>query len=885
MTDVDALDWKTFVQDCVAMYDASSPTVRYEGFGEVGISAVTAVNQGLFNKAVAAGAPGIIIGVCDFSREALALSVNMALLDSLNGFNRLEYNLDSFKPGDILSLGNCNIKFQGVVHNDTLGRCISYVQGDWINTCRRCDAVPPLHKMPQGARVSGKKNRFSDALKDYESLSQTRKRYRDLSSLVDKPIGFVTSSSIYANVPPSKLGKGVVAYGKELIPLSECFPIDYVASDGSIKRSSAFGASGNPGIIVSNRTLEGVGDVFPLVEHVDNGGYLRCVVIEAPSAESVDGMYGSVRDLVDAGVPVAVICGEEVIRESETWEKLGLVPFVWTKGQLSRCDELTALGPCSLTKREAYRARRLTRLEAVADDGALSDIANVIYGIRSNSTAISEKATRAINSINRLYSTVLKQTELILEDVSESRIRTLEEAVGILCDVSNDCSLTSKEVRDLRAASEKLKYLLRPNYALAKEEYAYKVMKYELERGRGICLIAANEISSHEAQEYWVGVFAEEGFLNPRINALTPYEFLKGKGVGDGETAIVCGWFSREMMAYLTLSGLSDLYVILMYRGCNGAQLETDWFLRAADYWGYMEDRAKECSVKTLKLLGVKPEEGMGPSPKNKCGSPAVEDNSISAVVARAYSNQAAEQAAQPGEESRLARLVHFTTGKCRWLGVPDGEGEFSRGDALVVVECSENGEYDYCRKTAATLKAGDLVLRTDSDEDALEEACKKNFGSYEAALELAKRWYEPIRLARRSMSDSEILRRIQAAGSKKHDSTILSWIRGDISIAPNRQKDIVAINDGLGRILSTEDIKRIAEAIKVVKGRRISSGRGLHAEIAEHFIRDASELGVVRALSGFDKRHGLGAVELLRVEHVGQPVSVSVNRLGHYFD
>ena len=70
-----------------------------------------------------------------------------------------------------------------------------------------------------------------------------------------------------------------------------------------------------------------------------------------------------------------------------------------------------------------------------------------------------------------------------------------------------------------------------------------------------------------------------------------------------------------------------------------------------------------------------------------------------------------------------------------------------------------------------------------------------------------------------------------------------------------------------------------------MVKGERITSGKKLTTEIADKFVADAVKGTIEEAARDFDRKHGLGSVELLVVDYVGGSQLVSLSRFGRYIN
>lgn len=880
--------WKVFVENTLNEHVPFGIDIRYENLDPITITALTLMNRKIVDALIQEGETAIAISACDYFREALAFSLGMAIDDALRGNNQIEYSTSEWKTGDIVSLCGYNFEFIGFTEDGPFGPAITYVnQKDNSRISKGLSYIPGrLQRCSEGAKPTSKrKGYFQNGIDSYEALSENAKIFHDSISLVNRPVIFSTSQSSFLNVPPTKLKNATVSIGDELLPLQKCIKIGHIGTDGSLKETCEYDFEGSPSIISVCRDEEGFGDLYYALEYIENGGRPWAVVVEAPEPEVVDSMFGHIEDIIAQGVPVIVFCDERTLRKTQAFDQLNFAKIDWSHEALKNLQELSTSCGQHLSRRERCAANQTIRIEAVTNSGNFPAIAKTIYDINSSRVAMSEKGQQALSSLNRLLSTALKQTEIILENVSSEWAAQIDNATAVLSDATFDSSLTPQAIKELQSASQLLKCALSANNALPKEDVAYHSIERSLSRGRSVCLITSNAISARESSEYWKEIFSEEGIDPSLIRALTPREFLKQECTADDEDVFISGWFSREIMDKIVNSALSNIYSIFLYRG-DEVDLETNWYLSASDFWKKSRNKLSVKTRETLKRIHLSDTEEAFPrsSTVNSNTGEQDVDTSISRLVETIDSERALREKASEGEESHLARPVYFTNGKHKWLRVPDASTVIG-GDTVIVIEGLQTENPGFIRKAAAALHEGDIVLRMDTDDDALEDLCRQTFGSYEETLRVAQSWRKPIDSARRSMSNSAIKDKIIQAGSKKTEQTVLSWIRGDIAIAPNEKRDIATISCALGNAFTSEEIDRIARAAKIIRGSRINSGKSISESIAANFIVDVSQYGPEEAVRGFSPRHGLGTVALLCVDHIGKAQMVSVTRFGYYID
>lgn len=881
--------WKSFLADSLEKESAHCISLRYEGKDDVPISACALVNAAFIEKEIQEGARSIAIGICDYSREALAYSIGLSIEDALCGRNRVERSFDDWSEGDILSLCGFNFEFKGFRENPSIGKCIAYVEKS-CTTQRGLNRIRgKIQKCRAGIEPTKKRGRkLQDGINAYDVLSDNAKILHDSISTVDRPIILATSQSPFHNVPPTKLNKATAIIDGEELPLNDCIKLSHINSDESVKEFCSYGYDGNPSMISICRNEEGIADLYyalSYIEEHEGDGAPRAVVVEAPEPEVLDGMFGHLEDIIEAKIPVIVFCDERTMRNAETFDRLGFRKLLWTRESMAGLESIADATPWRLTRREECFANGTVRLEPVKNAGDFPRIAEVLFAISDNRARMGDRGQQALTNLVRLFSDALKQTEMVTEEIASKRISQLDSSLKVLNDPAYDSSLSIDNLKDLNEAAALLRTALQADNQLPKEDVSYYKLRDSLDKGKRVCLVSSNQISAADSEQYWKSLFCDEGYDPSFIRAVTPRQFLKQNCTPDDEDVFISGWFSREMMEKIVESGLSRIYSLLLYKG-DGVELETNWYLSSSNYWRRFRKVLIGQSGSSLSSIGIGNDEtymaacaGLGQSEKEK-------DTSPSKLVESMQEDRAVQEKPSDGEEAHRARAVYFTDGSHRWLRIPDASRDSSRdGDTLIVIECFGPGEVSYTRRTAAALYQGDIVLKTEADDDALDTLCRQGFGSYEEALKVAQLWRKPIDEAKQKIGEQAIKERILRAGSSKKEQTILSWIRGKTSIAPRSKKDISIISKAFGNCFTDDEITQIAKAARMVKGKRITSGKKLTTEIADKFVADAVKGTIEEAARDFDRKHGLGSVELLVVDYVGGSQLVSLSRFGRYIN
>ena len=885
--EVATTEWYDFIDECLENVQPFPFEVEYETLTEVVPSALTYVNMGLLERALKMGFPGIVISVCDYTREMLSFSFARAVDNILSSRSAWDFINTFPEEGELVSAGRLVAEYHGVANmRDGRGLRIKLKQprgnknNDWITNYVPLRELPMIQPAPIGSKATTeRKIDAKEARADYDGLPYRAKQLVSLNPAVKRSVVLATSASPFANIPPTMLRRALLLFDDGDIDINDCLMTGRFA-DGELKISYNYPATGVPSLITAGRTKEGFADLFAVYNYLEEGGVVDILAIEAPTSECIDENRGYLEDIIDEyKTPIVIFCEESVLRRTAVFENLGFPIFIWGKSQIGAVMKASERLDIDVTHREKCVAIARKSVRTVPDNGELTRVAEVLYSLADNRGRLSERDEGALLSLINILGQTLRRTEMLIKPESEEYWSKIDNAVYALTKTSY--ALTESEVEDLREACRLLKVLCRPGITLPKEEAAFEAIAHAIRNAHHrVCLIVSRGMSEVAASEYWQSML--EDMLIPRqfVRVVTPRTFLKQECTSDDEEVFISGWFRREEMERLLESGLSSIFSLFLYRSCDETELENRWFSKADEYWKKHHAAQKKKAYEGLKQLKIVP-----PQNKNENSVMATrnEDDSLPGIARSISRDYSRNQSAHPGEESCVGRLVWFSNGTRRWLRIND-----SGGDTLLVVTnaLDDDSSEGYCRKTASALQEDDIVLKTDADGDAISEACKE-FGSYDATLAVARSWYEPIEKARKMHGRAAVIRKIQQAGCKRNRSTISNWVDGKTRIAPSEVSDIECIGEALGCEFTKKQLDEITMAAAIIVGDRISGGRKLAKDIAEAFVEEARSCNSLEgALKVFKERHSnLGEIELLYVDYVGEPETVSISRFGYYTD
>lgn len=888
-----AIVWQDFVAEQLLIEPRVPFRLKYDALEEIEISAVTALNLSLFRKAINGDIPGVVFSICDYSSEALAFAVSRAIENVLDTEGQFNIAVAEIEPGTPIRIGDVVAEYVAVSNHEFKGEVVPYLTYKTRSRKKSENDIKrsmPISQLPlvqvcregTGLTPSGAKAlRSSMSVDDAESPSQ--QELRSKMSLVKNSIVLATSVSPFANIPPTSLNKAQIFLDGRWAKLTDCLLAGRFSKDG-IEFRNAGNVDGIPSLLAARRGADGFADLFDVIDYLENGGSIDCLILEAPTAECVERQRTDLEEIIgDYKVPIVVFCEESVPFKTRVFEEMGFASFAWNRNRLTELSMLAKRSKYSLTHREQCAANVAIRTYAVPDDGRFSPIAEYLYELNKTKACVNDDEQSALLSLIRVLGQLLKQTEAVDENASAYMLSKINNATDILTGSSGGYSLSGQQVRHLKRISDTLIDMSRVGSILPKEGVTYDaIMDAVLGRDKSLCLVVSNSFNEQSCEAYWRSILNDEGADPTKLRAISSKHFLKEKCTSDEEVVLLSGWFQREEMERLEKSGLSSEFSIVAYRGEDGTKLETQWHSSADAFWNSRRLKQDSMSQSVLSRIDIDSnfihDENKATDSVNKI--PA--DESLAGVARRIEAARDKSQASRPGEDSHMGRCVWFTSGANRWLRVEADNG----GDKLAVLTDILNKDGWVRKVTAGALQEGDIVAKIDLTESALNDACKQ-IEAYGQVAKTARSWYAPIESSKKYMSESNMIRRIEKAGCDRNPATIKRWISDPTFIAPQDRADVALIGKAFNAPFSDNDLDQIMSAASYVRGCRINNGRDLHEKALNEFAGlSVMHGGFEDAIAEFNsKNNEICRIELLQVDHVGDPVEVPLGRFGFFSD
>ena len=870
----ETIDVTSFLRSFPRDFDGVGLT--FKGLGKVGITTLTHANLSLLRRAVEGGHDGVIVSCPDFVRESVAT----AFLASFK--NLIEFKggggLREPVSGERVAVGRCVVDVVDVdeemVRFDGLG--INHRVG------LRRDKFPLVHSASgELTRLKKGSKELRQAAEEYDAVAPFARALLDRCGSAVPAVGIVSSSCQYLDEPPTRILNGSLVSDGHETPLSDALPLTYLSPE---KERNGFDwpFDVTPSILLAPRS-NGVGDAFSLA-NCDDGTILDFVSINIPESDVFESeMLPGIRFLVKRQhVPVIGFCDRwtlDKVSGLQALEKYNflIVDWDWDWGC---CEAIRGQGPLVLSATQRNRlegSSREAKLHVVpSGDSGLSRVASVFEGVLRRTEMINSEALVAKQHLFRYLASALRLTMRPDENYCFERSESIK---GSLNAILKSSSLTEEECGDLQEACRILASVFNPTRHLPKEDEILKIVSGRLgEFGQSVTLVVDTD-RTERAFEYWRKRVSDEGLPTDRLHVVNVYGFIaeKGSSKDKGDSVVFCGWYDRGTMDRAIHSGISSDVSLVLYAG-EDHDLEVGWYNDARIRWQASSERCAKKTDESLSALGFSPPL----RPKGKClkrpsGKECeIRDTSPAATVVEIDKKLLESDIESAGEDGVRARPVLFDDGSHVWLSTDKGH----RGKLTVITACLAGLSCEPVKKGASALLQGDVVTRTKADRSYIWEASASVDDGHQADLETAQRWKAPIKRAQeRGMTDAEIISRIRSYQKNRvQPQTVRTWITDAGKICPRKKEHIRSIFVAMGEPVDGPVLDEILEAAERVRGSHRKTSRLVKKEIVNLFLDDVAAFGLDDALEGFDRRHSLGTVELLRVMSIGEEARVSEN-------
>lgn len=883
-----SLEWEDFISGALSDASFSFEEANFCNGFSCSPTAVTAINEALIARTVSAGEGGLVIAISDYQKEALAHCLNEAIAATKRaGESRVSPLPENTHRSDVLCFGDTVVEFKEITPDSESDDDRVWFICNGERTSLPLSRLPMLHHcanqdMPRKARVKEKKS-FGTLAKDYRGRDKLERTMLDGCSSIPSAIGLAIPSSRVPNTTPTQFNKGIIRMAGKAMRIADILPSAHFSSKTELEVDYEYPADVTPAVVLSSRDVRnaGKGRLSDFLNYLDDGGVLSEVVVELDNALEIDDGY--INDIIDIAksyhVPVIIFC-DLVTASSAVFEReLRFPVFCWNTPEIKSVLGIskTIHSPLRFSAQQINFCSRFgsVMMGYTEPPEGVNDAACELFNLVDDSHALPEREQEALVDLLRLFGQMLRRTCACSKAISEKASVQLSAIQERLCGDNSSKSLSPSQEQAIVRICELLRRLTAQGFVPPKEEKVWE--RIDAMEGEPLYLVVSNAGTRDEERCYWNLGLQSSYTSSNNLVVLSLHDFMRTDLSGMAAYTILSGWFNREEIGRILMSGNSKYYYSLLYTGSN---LESAWRQRAEKYWEKCEERETKASSTTLKRLGISRQTSNDSRRRGKWCECAPDTPSTLENLSEAFrivSNRI-DTTAHQGDEGVPARPVFFSNGDVCWL-----ECSEARHARLITVTGCLAADGEPVRKPASLLEPGDVVLKIDNDDDLICDAGSHS-NDYAIMLARARAWYKPIQDARANngVLPRQAIKMIQSSGCKRGLQTIRKWITDDTCIAPEDDNDIRAIGMAFGTPFSDEDIKRMRAAEKYCLGKRIRKGKTVTNESIRLFIEE------VRRANSFDAAElqfaktyaSQGELKVYYVDWVGDE-RVTTRRLG----
>lgn len=383
-----------------------------------------------------------------------------------------------------------------------------------------------------------------------------------------------------------------------------------------------------------------------------------------------------------------------------------------------------------------------------------------------------------------------------------------------------------------------------------------------------IAILLPRDTDKEFTYKYWSSNLNRKRLRN--VHFLTPFEASNYSLEKDFSSVVVCGWYGKYRMYSILHSLITKDITLILY------PFELDWFNSASKTW----ERETHFNIKAtdfsdilkipkadFKYFDYVYEEKV-PSLKKE---PRIDILDFELKLKDyKYSGYKSEQGA-PGITEKV-KLLEFSNNQFAF---------FTESHQVLVLTKLIAGKLEkkeIPRKTINELKVGDIVLFRDSDKDLIREIADKGLEEKGLShfLELSASWKKTLHelYSNLDFDFNRLYELLLRAGSRRHPTTIRSWLFSDHIIGPADYNDIKFIAEASKNEKLLTNFEKIKEAITAVRGAHLQASayltRKLLAKLPqiineESDYRDSFQNGpIILDLEDF------GQIKILQIEEIG---------------
>ena len=795
--------------------------------------------------------------------ESLFLFVFAYLLHSIKHCaNMVDYNPESFKPGDHLKYKNMVVEFIGTGTNNQNEASLVFKMADMDKVTAPLSILPRFQKtdLKRISKISVWDKIREDLVASTTAIDIEDKVLNDFLNLK----AYIKRSISYAS-PVSKAKEQLSRYELKDTLVEEIFLIGQIDYKGDIKTIGPGKIIGVPAMLLSP-------DLFAVAETIKKKiNPIDILFVDITSINMVINDLEALRYMLFQDMPIVCITdtansfdlqilvdeGFKVWR----WNKINIPEILYLNGFL---DSDKKVNNCAKSDLNFIRvncpqiSESLKRLLKYRDL-----IEGQIEVIRTLYSKLISLANKALKRITPLTQVERKQQLDILLECDELLSHKL------------DSYISKAMIDDLAFSIDSLRSIIKEVVIFPKQKAIMDFLN--VTAANRIKIVVEDSPYFQEQAQFWQQMYQCDG-NNKQIFFINPTNYSNSKSI-EGEITITICWLKWQKMYKILTSNITEKVYTFLY------DIEDMW--RSSGI-RTIQSTLSNSSNRTIirEVLSAAGESIELPEEiSEQITIPRIgqeEDVDIDTFILHGkYSSLAGINPQYQVQESVQAIPISFHGGFCTFIKPSHRLIVLSESFLSIVGRVSE--------KKVDKIKVGDLIVVRDSGKNIIREVADEILrnNNKEEYRNISTKWRRVFSQAESNMSFNQIYWKLNEADCFVHRLTLHNWMTDEDMIGPGNKENLIQIARAFDDEDLMRDVENIHEAIMCVRTAHQQAGMLLGKRLKEAIPKAATEFsengGSIQNEPITIQLENIGQVRIFKILDISSPMDVNlgnVNRI-----
>lgn len=378
-------------------------------------------------------------------------------------------------------------------------------------------------------------------------------------------------------------------------------------------------------------------------------------------------------------------------------------------------------------------------------------------------------------------------------------------------------------------------------------------------------IICSNHDNPAEVKRYWENRLAKNGY-RPSIYVVYPKEFLGLENVY-ADVAILAGWFSGNLVKKIVYGYRVRTIHIFTY------DCEERWRKAHTKSWKIgLNNETNQAIIKKSFSENIDNITSLMTNHDkldNEDGESLAQQDDFDLIIQESRYRQYTARGTADGNQIVEAKPIGFVGGDFALFT----EGHKVLVATKIILQTSKQIE----KKEVEDLKVGDFIVVRESDKDIIRDVADKileanNKTEYRKTASL---WRDALKIEEAFSSLDDIYNRLIAAGCTRNYQTVRNWLQSEDLIIPQDAEDLKYIAEITGDSVLLEKMDEVISAGNYIKNTHIKAGRvlseRLSASIASTLLQE-KEIDPYNIWEPIElELDEVGIVKILKIIDIGQ--------------